>query len=80
VAQFNVTNTLFQTLSPDRLRGRVLAMHVWALSGLGPFGVYFLSWLAQRTDLPIALMTGGGCVLAGATFGWLYRRGLSDIA
>lgn len=58
VAQFNTTNALFQTLSPDRLRGRVLAMHVWALNGLAPFGVLFFGWLAKttrtRTDLVLS--------------------------
>ena len=47
--QFNTTNTLFQLLSPDRLRGRVLAMHQWAIGGLGPFGTLFFGWFAEST-------------------------------
>jgi MFS family permease len=49
IAQFNTTNALFQMLSPERLRGRVLAMHIWALNGLSPFGVLFFGWLAHTT-------------------------------
>lgn len=79
IMQFNTTNTLFQLLSPDRLRGRVLAMHIWALSGLSPFGVLFFGWLAHRTSLELALHVGGGCVLAGAIWGWLFRRGLEGV-
>jgi hypothetical protein len=80
VSHFNLTNTLFQLLSPERLRGRVLSMHIWALSGLSPFGVYAFGFLAQKAGLPITLEVGGGCVLAGATFAWLYRAGLADVA
>lgn len=49
VAQFNTTNALFQLLAPERLRGRVLAMHIWALNGLSPFGILFFGWLANAT-------------------------------
>ncbi|MEZ0324839.1 MAG: MFS transporter [Fimbriimonas sp.] len=49
IAQFNTTNALFQMLSPERLRGRVLAMHIWALNGLSPFGILFFGWLAHTT-------------------------------
>ncbi len=51
VAQFNTTNALFQILSPDKLRGRVLAMHIWGLNGLSPFGILFFGWLANETRL-----------------------------
>ncbi|MCB8932744.1 MAG: MFS transporter [Fimbriimonadaceae bacterium] len=79
IMQFNTTNTLFQLLSPDRLRGRVLAMHIWALSGLGPFGVLFFGWLAHGTSLQLALHVGGACVLAGGLWGWAFRRGLAGV-
>jgi MFS family permease len=51
MVQFNTTNTLFQLLSPDRLRGRVLAMHQWAIGGLGPFGTLFFGWFAENTKV-----------------------------
>jgi hypothetical protein len=79
IMQFNTTNTLFQLLSPEHLRGRVLAMHVWALSGVGPFGVLFFGWLASITDLHVALIVGGSCVLAGAIWGWLARGNLVGV-
>jgi len=49
IAQFNTTNALFQLMSPERLRGRVLAMHIWALNGLAPFGVLAFGYLANAT-------------------------------
>ena len=51
VAQLNTTNALFQLMSPEHLRGRVLAMHIWALNGFSPFGVLFFGWLANKTRL-----------------------------
>ncbi len=58
IVQFNTTNALFQTLSPDRLRGRVLSMHIWALNGLSPFGVLLFGKLAQSTRENGALCLG----------------------
>lgn len=76
VAQFNTTNTLFQLISPERLRGRVLAMHVWALAGLSPIGTLAFSFLAQHWDLHAVLMVGGVCVTLGAAWGWTRRFNL----
>jgi MFS family permease len=48
ICQFNTTNTLFQLLSPEHLRGRVLAMHIWALSGLSPVGLLLFGYIAKQ--------------------------------
>jgi len=95
VVQFNSTNSLFQLLSPDRLRGRVLAMHIWALNGLAPFGVLAAGWLASTTrqaaelhphaahfplnGVRLALFVGGMCVLGGAVVAMLSNEGLSGL-
>ncbi len=79
ITQFNTTNTLFQTLSPPHLRGRVLAMHIWALSGLAPFGVLAFGYLAQLWGLSIAFEIGGSVVLIAALWGWIYRKGLEGV-
>lgn len=80
VMQFNTTNTLFQLLSPPELRGRVIAMHIWALSGLAPFGALFFGWLARQAGLREALLAGGSCVTAGAVLGWIHRRRLAGVS
>lgn len=59
IAQFNTTNALFQLLSPERLRGRVLAMHIWALNGLAPFGVLAFGAFANATKVSHTLSLGG---------------------
>jgi hypothetical protein len=95
IAQFNTTNALFQILSPERLRGRVLAMHIWALNGLSPFGVLFFGWLAHstrgyfrvlnfgfkvpNTGVSLTLQVGGMLMLIGALAATLSRNGLSNL-
>ncbi len=80
VMQFNVTNTLFQMLSPDRLRGRVISMHIWALSGMGPITLPIFGWLALRFGLSTALAVGGTAVLLGAVGGWVARGNLAEVS
>jgi MFS family permease len=76
VVQFNTTNTLFQLIAPDHLRGRVLSMHIWALAGLGPFGMLGFGYLAREIGIPVSLMIGGSLVLAMAAWGWIRREPL----
>lgn len=71
---FNTANTLFQMLSPERLRGRVLSMHIWALNGLGPIGIFAFGYFAEHGGLPRALLTGGLVVCLAALWGWLDRK------
>ncbi|MBI5707026.1 MAG: MFS transporter [Armatimonadetes bacterium] len=80
LVQFNTTNTLFQVLSPPRLRGRVLAMHMWGLTGLSPFGSLFFGWLAQRSSIHVSLVSGGILVLVCSLFGWSQSRVLMATA
>lgn len=79
ITQFNLTNTLFQTLAPPRLRGRVLAMHIWSLNGIGPFGILALGYLADARGLPFALQLGGAIVLVGAIWSWINQKGLAGV-
>jgi MFS family permease len=79
IMQFNTTNTLFQLISPDHLKGRVLSMHIWAISGLGPFGFLLFGWIAREASIPIALHTGGACIMIGALWGWAKRARLKDV-
>jgi hypothetical protein len=46
IIQFNTTNALFQLISTEQMRGRVLAMHIWSLNGLSPFGILLFGWIA----------------------------------
>jgi len=59
ICQFNTTNTLFQLLSPEHLRGRVLAMHIWALSGLSPVGLLAFGYIAKQIPDKLQSMSVG---------------------
>lgn len=88
IIQFNTTNSLFQLLSPERLRGRVIAMHVWALAGLGPFGMLLFGYIARESKgdprspfqgVPLVMMLGGLCVAAGVIWSYRNRKNLEGV-
>lgn len=64
IIQFNTTNTLFQLMSPANLRGRVISMHMWAISGIAPLGVLVFGFISEWYGLSVALVAGG-TILAG---------------
>ncbi|MBL8087657.1 MAG: MFS transporter [Chthonomonas sp.] len=70
VMLFNTCNTLFQLLSPERLRGRTLSMHVWALNGFGTITTPIFGLIAHSHGLRTALQVGAACVLIGGICAW----------
>jgi MFS family permease len=79
VAIFNTCNALFQLLSPARLRGRVLSMHVWALSGVGPLLLPAFGWIAREYSTQMSVLLGGAAVLVGAAWGWTRSRDFGGV-
>jgi MFS family permease len=78
VTLFNTCNSLFQLIAPERLRGRVLSMHIWALSGVGPLGVYPFGLLAEHFGLTYALGWSAGLTGALAIAAWSLRLRLES--
>ncbi|AKT43335.1 MFS transporter [Chondromyces crocatus] len=60
------TNTLVQSMVPDALRGRVMAVHSMTFMGIAPLGSLFTGWLADRFGPAQALALNSACCLAGA--------------
>jgi MFS family permease len=58
------TNSRIQTLTPDHLRGRVMALYAEALIGVGPLGATQAGALATLLSAPWALAIGA--LIAGA--------------
>ena len=54
----SLVNTLLQTRSPDRLRGRVISLYVLAWLGLVPLGNLQAGAVAERFGPSAALLTG----------------------
>lgn len=52
-------NTLVQSLVPDELRGRVMAVYASIFVGLTPFGAALGGWLSDRFGAPATVITAG---------------------
>lgn len=70
--QMACSNTLIQTMVPNDLRGRVMALYSMAFMGLAPFGALFGGALAHRVGAPITVAIGGVACVMGAI--WFWRR------
>lgn len=66
-------NSRIQAITPDHLRGRVMALYAQALIGVGPIGAIQAGALATRFGAPFAMALGA--VIAGAVIVgiWLVR-------
>ena len=62
------SNTLLQVLTPDALRGRVMAAYSMAFMGMAPFGALGAGVAAARLGAPIAVAIGGVAVVAGGLY------------
>jgi MFS family permease len=64
-------NTLLQTLTPDRLRGRVMSLFLMMFMGAPPLGSLLSGFLAPHIGAPMTVaLTGVGCLFAALWF-WL---------
>ncbi len=66
-------NTILQTVTPDKLRGRVMSVYLTVFAGSTPLGNLFTGGLAHLSGAPIALLVGAGLSMSAAVAGWLLR-------
>jgi MFS family permease len=74
MVQMASSNTLLQSMSPDRLRGRVLAVYSMMFMGMAPFGALFAGAIAERVGAPMTVAIGGVACICGGLF---FARNLS---
>ncbi len=67
MVQMASSNTLIQSMVPDHLRGRVMAVYSMMFMGMAPFGSLFAGAIADRLGAPITLAIGGVACIAGST-------------
>jgi len=68
--QMACSNTLIQTMVPDRLRGRVMAVYSMMFMGMAPFGALLGGALAHRVGAPATIAIGGvACIIGAIWFG-----------
>jgi len=76
MVQMGATNTLLQVMTPDRLRGRVMALYSMMFIGMAPIGALLGGAIASTIGAPWTVAIGGSACLAG---GVLFARRLPSI-
>jgi MFS family permease len=73
--QVTGTNAMIQTMTPDALRGRVMAIWFMLLMGFAPVGSVIAGSIATAWG-PSVVLAGGGvvCALGAIGFGWWRGR------
>ncbi len=63
------SNTLIQAMTPDHLRGRVMAMYTMMFMGMAPFGSLFAGATAERLGASLTVSVGAvACIGAAVLF------------
>jgi MFS family permease len=78
ILQMASSNTLIQTMVPDELRGRVMAVYSMMFMGMAPFGALLSGAIAHHVGAPLTVRLGGTiCLAGGAVFAltWPALRG-----
>ncbi len=66
ITQAAATNTLSQSMVPDAMRGRVMAIYAMMFMGMMPIGSLVEGWIAERAGAPLTVFGGGLVCIAGA--------------
>jgi MFS family permease len=70
MVEMAASNTLIQSMVPDRLRGRVMAVYSMMFMGMAPLGALMAGALAGPIGAPATVAVGGAvCVAGGILFG-----------
>ena len=64
--EITAANTLVQAMSPNALRGRVIAILSMLILGVAPFGALIAGFLAQHLGASLTVGIGGLACIAGA--------------
>ena len=74
-------NALVQLGAPDRLRGRLIGLYLFAFVGLAPVGGLFAGWLAEVGGTPLAFSVAGATSLVTVALATAHRaRGHTSVA
>jgi MFS family permease len=67
--QMAASNTLVQSMIPDNLRGRVMAVYSMMFMGMAPLGAILAGTLAEQIGAPYTVAIGGAaCIVAASVF------------
>lgn len=66
MVQMASTNTLIQSMVPDRLRGRVMSVYSMMMMGMAPLGALLAGALSNRIGASLTVALGGFCSILGS--------------
>ena len=72
------TSAILQLRAPDRLRGRVMSLFMFAFAGLAPLGGLYAGWLMNVGGTELALAIGGAVSLTVVAYAWAQNARLSE--
>jgi MFS family permease len=78
--QMASSNTLIQSMVPDRLRGRVMAFYAMTFMGMAPLGSLLAGSLAHNLGAQWTVFIGGVAAVIGAGIFWLRLPSLRPAA
>jgi MFS family permease len=64
--QMSGSNTLIQSMVPDKLRGRAMAVYTMMFMGMAPLGSLFAGAMAEKIGAPWTVGIGGAGAILGA--------------
>lgn len=68
----NLANAMVQTMTPERLRGRVMGAYTWIFFGFMPLGALWMGTLADRFGLQQAVTVNGILTFVTAVIVWKF--------
>jgi MFS family permease len=68
MTQMAASNTLIQSMVPDALRGRVMAIYSMMFMGMAPVGALLAGFFAEQLGAAPTVALGGGFCIAGGLF------------
>jgi MFS family permease len=68
----NLANAMTQTMTPARLRGRVMGAYTWIFFGFMPLGALWTGWMADLLGLSQTVIINGVLALISAVLLWFY--------
>lgn len=74
--QMGSSNTLIQSMVPDRLRGRVMSLYSMVFMGMAPFGSLLAGTAADRIGAPWTVAAGGLITVGAAGVFWTFLPGI----
>jgi MFS family permease len=71
MVQMSSSNTLIQSMVPDHLRGRVMAVYSMMFMGMAPLGSLLAGGVAEHIGAPLTVAAGASlCIVVAGLFGY----------